>query len=92
MMRGMSKNFADQGFHDYQTYKWVVLDGDIDAVWIKSMNVMDDNKVLTLVPYERVPEGLCFDYFYAPKSGEQVQWLSQYLRPAQGKENVIFHG
>jgi len=52
----LSKTLRTLGQVTDSNPKWVILDGDLDANWIESMNsVMDDNKLLTLASNERIP-------------------------------------
>lgn len=51
-----SSLMRDMSNIDTKHNKWLVLDGDIDTMWIESLNtVMDDNKILTLASNERIP-------------------------------------
>lgn len=51
----LSSLMRDQANISADNPKWIILDGDIDPMWIESLNtLMDDNKVLTLASNERI--------------------------------------
>jgi len=53
LLSKLLRTYAEQ---ESTNSKWIILDGDLDANWIESMNsVMDDNKILTLANNERIP-------------------------------------
>ncbi|KAL9898323.1 dynein beta chain, ciliary [Glossina fuscipes fuscipes] len=50
-----SSIMRDQANMTQDNPKWIVLDGDIDPMWIESLNtLMDDNRILTLASNERI--------------------------------------
>jgi hypothetical protein len=80
--------------------KWILLDGDLDANWVESMNsVMDDSRLLTLPSNERIrllPHmRMIFeirDLKYAtPVRKQQIRRHKSFVRPRCDSYSHRFH-
>jgi hypothetical protein len=54
----LSSKIRDCSMSDPTEYKWIIVDGPVDSLWIETMNsLLDDNKVLCLSNNERISLG-----------------------------------
>ncbi|OHT12762.1 Dynein heavy chain family protein [Tritrichomonas foetus] len=54
----LSSKIRDCSMSDPTEYKWIIVDGPVDSLWIETMNsLLDDNKVLCLSNNERIALG-----------------------------------
>jgi hypothetical protein len=57
-LRDCSTHIRDCSTSDPAEFKWIIVDGPVDALWIETMNsLFDDNKVLCLSNNERISLG-----------------------------------
>ena len=63
--------------------KWLIMDGDLDANWIESMNsLMDDNKLLTLANNDRISMPPCMRLIFETAD---IQYVSPHRSPVVRK-------